>query len=529
MPSLSTYLTSASLPASGLFVGRVWDPAAGGPCVVKREHGSLVDITDSFPTMRDLCEAADPATAAKEATGRILGTVDHVMANTAPETRDASKPWLLAPIDLQALKAAGVTFATSMLERVIEERARGNPAAAAEIRTTIGTLIGSDLSKLRAGSAEAMELKKVLIEKGAWSQYLEVGIGPDAEIFTKSQLMAAVGHGMEAGLNPVSTWNNPEPEVVLVVASTGRIVGAMLGNDVNLRDVEGRSALLLGKAKDNNASCAVGPMIRLFDATFSLDHVRRMQLSLKVEGEDGYVLNGASNMSKISRDPADLVGQMIGPLSSVSGRRGAVPRHHVRARRGSRCAGQGLHPQAGRHRHHLLAGTRHTGQPHDHLRHGAPLDLWRQPPDAQPGEARSAAVTAAAEARTAATPRAVFAAAVVQHFGLAIVTLAIPRLVAQASGADDLAIENYVQIGMVALGIATLSAGVGLARHRLGLSAACVLHRDICCASLAVAASEGLGAVAGLAVVAGITQVVLSRFLGTCEASFRPMWSALGS
>ena len=311
MPSLVPYLSSSSLPTDGLLVGRVWSPAAGGPCVVRRDAGSLIDITARFPTMRDLCEAADPAAAARAATGPSLGSIDAIMANTPPETRDQSKPWLLAPVDLQALKAAGVTFATSMLERVIEERARGNPAAAVEIRATIGTLIGDDLSKLRAGSPEAMALKKVLMDKGAWSQYLEVGIGPDAEIFTKSQIMASVGSGMEAGLNPVSTWNNPEPEVVVVVSSTGHIVGATLGNDVNLRDVEGRSALLLGKAKDNNASCAVGPMIRLFDGTFSLDDVRHMQLSLKVEGEDGYVLTGGSNMSKISRDPADIVGQMI--------------------------------------------------------------------------------------------------------------------------------------------------------------------------------------------------------------------------
>ena len=312
MTKLSDYMTAAAaLPSDGLLVGRVWNPSVDGPSIVRRDGGSLIDITAAFPTMRDLCEADDPAQAARAVTGPSLGGIDAIMANTPPETRDAAQPWLLAPVDLQALKACGVTFATSMLERVIEERARGNPAAAAEIRTTIGSLIGSDLSKLRAGSAEAMELKKVLMEKGAWSQYLEVGIGPDAEIFTKSQVMSAVGHGMEAGLNPVSTWNNPEPEVVVVVASTGKIAGAMLGNDVNLRDVEGRSALLLGKAKDNNASCAIGPMIRLFDESFSLDHVRNMQLALRVEGEDGYVLNGASNMSKISRDPADLTGQML--------------------------------------------------------------------------------------------------------------------------------------------------------------------------------------------------------------------------
>lgn len=313
MPSLATFMSSASLPVEGLLVGRVWNPASDGPCIVRRDGGTLTDITDAFPTMRDLCEADDPQAAAHAVTGASLGAIDAIMANTPPETRDPSKPWLLPPVDLQALKAAGVTFATSMLERVIEERARGNPAAATEIRATIGTLIGDDLSKLRAGSPEAMRLKQVLIEKGAWSQYLEVGIGPDAEIFTKSQIMASVGHGMEAGLNRISTWNNPEPEVVVVVASSGRIIGAMLGNDVNLRDVEGRSALLLGKAKDNNASCAVGPMIRLFDAGFTLDNVRAMQLSLRVEGEDGYVLNGASNMSRISRDPADLVSQMIGP------------------------------------------------------------------------------------------------------------------------------------------------------------------------------------------------------------------------
>jgi fumarylacetoacetate (FAA) hydrolase family protein len=305
-----------TLPVDGLagaLVGRVWDPGTGGPCVVAVRPEGLVDITASHATVRDLAEQPDPAAALKAASGAVLGTLDAILANTIPDARDPSRPWLLAPIDLQAVKAAGVTFAVSMLERVIEEKARGNPEAASAIRAGISQLIGDDLSRLKPGSPEAMQLKQVLIAQGAWSQYLEVGIGPDAEIFTKAPAMSAVGTGMDAGLHRISTWNNPEPEVVLLVASDGRIVGATLGNDVNLRDVEGRSALLLGKAKDNNASAALGPFVRLFDRTFSLDDVRSTVVSLTVTGEDGFVLEGSSSLAKISRDPADIVRQMIGP------------------------------------------------------------------------------------------------------------------------------------------------------------------------------------------------------------------------
>ncbi|HTO63394.1 MAG TPA: fumarylacetoacetate hydrolase family protein [Bradyrhizobium sp.] len=299
---------------TGTLAGRVWLPQAEGPAVVAVRADGVFDVTEDFPTVSALCEADDPAEKLRAAKGERIGDLERILANTPPDRRNPSEPWLLAPVDLQVVKAAGVTFAISMLERVIEERARGNPASAEAIRTEIVRLIGDDLSKLKPGSAEAMHLKQVLVEQQAWSQYLEVGIGPDAEVFTKAPVMSSVGTGMDAGLHPKSTWNNPEPEVVLAVSSAGRIVGAALGNDVNLRDFEGRSALLLSKAKDNNASCAIGPLLRLFDASFSLDDVRKMEVGLNVKGEDGFVLDGHSSIAKISRDPTDLVAQTVGAV-----------------------------------------------------------------------------------------------------------------------------------------------------------------------------------------------------------------------
>ncbi len=284
---------------AGTLIGRVWRKgAAEGPSVVAVRAEGVFDITAAVPTVADLCNAADPLALARSP-GERIGSLEETIPN------------LLAPIDLQAIKAAGVTFAVSLLERLIEEHAKGDPARAETVRGELNSIIGADVSTIKPGSPEAEALKKSLMARGAWSPYLEVGIGPYAEIFTKAPAMAAVGYGAEIGIRADSDWNNPEPEVTLVVNAKGAIVGATLGNDVNLRDIEGRSALLLGIAKDNNASCALGPFIRLFDQTFALDDVRKAKVELEVTGPDQFRLRGQSDLSKISRDPTDLAAQAM--------------------------------------------------------------------------------------------------------------------------------------------------------------------------------------------------------------------------
>lgn len=300
---------------AGTLIGRVWRPGEpGGPSVVLLQGEEVIDISRGCPTVTHAINALGPVATVRAAatTGVSLGSIAEIVTNSHFSETNSDRPSLLAPCDLQALKACGVTFVKSMLERVIEEQVKGDPAAAEAARAKIMEEIGGDLASVVPGTDQAARLKEALIERGLWSQYLEVGIGPDAEVFTKAQPLSAVGTGAQIGLHPSSSWTNPEPETVMVANARGETVGASLGNDVNLRDFEGRSALLLGRSKDNNGSCAIGPFIRLFDETFSIDDLRQADVALTVEGEDGFTLQGKSSMSEISRDPLDLVGQTIG-------------------------------------------------------------------------------------------------------------------------------------------------------------------------------------------------------------------------
>ncbi|KXG84919.1 fumarylacetoacetate hydrolase [Agrobacterium bohemicum] len=290
--------------ADALLVGRVWSNTNAGPCPVMISDGRVLNLTSIAATMSGLLETENLVDRLRRPLDLAdLGDLNSFLSGEAGK--------ILAPIDLQAVKAAGVTFADSMLERVIEEQAKGDPRRAQDIRAKLAPILGDSLRGLVAGSEQAAKVKKLLQDMGLWSQYLEVGIGPDAEIFTKSQPMSSVGCGDLVGIHPISQWNNPEPEVVLVLRSDGTIVGASLGNDVNLRDVEGRSALLLGKAKDNNASCSIGPFIRLFDEGFTMEHLRRVRVALEVHGEDGFEMTGESPMEAISRSPESLASQLM--------------------------------------------------------------------------------------------------------------------------------------------------------------------------------------------------------------------------
>jgi fumarylacetoacetate (FAA) hydrolase family protein len=302
------------LPEPGaLLVGRVWMPGTpAGPSVVSVDADRVHDLSAFFPTVSELLNQADPVAALLQARAKAPSlSLQSILATLPCLGGSGAAPALLAPCDLQAVKACGVTFMTSLMERIIEERAGGDPQRAEQMRSELLGGIGTDLRGIVPGSAAAAQLKQALQQRQMWSQYLEVAIGPDAEVFTKAQPLSAVGHGMEVGIHPGSRWNNPEPEIVLAVNRHGCIVGATLGNDVNLRDVEGRSALLLGKAKDNNGACAIGPFIRLFDETFTLDTVRASTVSLRVHGADGFQLSSDSHMAQISRDPEELVRQTL--------------------------------------------------------------------------------------------------------------------------------------------------------------------------------------------------------------------------
>ena len=297
----------------GTLLGRVWSPADDGPSPVLVCADGVFDLSGIAPTLSELLNLERPA-ALLAGLGDLprIGGAQEILENSDHTRRDTGRPWFLAPCDLQVVKASGVTFVASLLERVIEERALGAVAKAEALRESITGALGTDLTQIVPGSDEAAHLKDLLIERGIWSQYLEVAIGPDSEVFTKSPCLSAVGIGAEVGIYSKSTWNNPEPEVVLAVNCRGEVLGATLGNDVNLRDFEGRSALLLSKAKDNNASCAIGPFLRLFDETFSFEDACQMEIRMEVEGADGFRMHAISAMSQISRPPQVIVKQTIG-------------------------------------------------------------------------------------------------------------------------------------------------------------------------------------------------------------------------
>jgi len=322
--TVADYSLRDSLPnecREGTWVGRAWLPVThapsgvAGPHVITVRDGDVIELSDHFTTMADIARSADPTRAVQQANGKTLCSLNELLDNSLfyrlpADIREATAPCLLSPNDIQAIKACGVTFAASLMERVIEEKALGDPAKAEAIRAAVHNAIGDNLKDIEPGSPKTEALKASLIEQGIWSPYLEVGIGPDVEVFTKSQPLSAIPTGAQLGVLSTSEWNNPEPELAFLISPKGKFLGATLGNDVNLRDYEGRSALLLGKAKDQNGTCPMGPLFRLFDETFSLQDAAQLEVALTITGEDGLRSEGANIMSEISRNLEDIIQQV---------------------------------------------------------------------------------------------------------------------------------------------------------------------------------------------------------------------------
>ena len=298
-----------------ILLGRLWMPSEEGPSPIIISEENVFDFSKVVPTVSEILNLDNPlsliATLIKSNSLPLIGRVPDLLENTHADNRLPGLPYFLAPCDFQAVRACGVTFVSSMVERVIEEFADGNAIKSAEVRKKLTAEVGSQLNEIVPGSIAATKFKQSLISRGLWSQYLEVGIGPDAEVFNKAQPLSAVGSGAEIGIRSDSSWNNPEPELVLAINRAGKVIGVTLGNDVNLRDFEGRSALLLGKAKDNNASCSIGPFIRLFDESYTIDDARKTHIKVSIRGSDGYELEGNTDFSRISRDLLDLAGQAV--------------------------------------------------------------------------------------------------------------------------------------------------------------------------------------------------------------------------
>jgi len=307
-PKLTAAQVLPSDGYAGTLVGRALFPGVfPGPCVVAIREDGVHNISGTVPTMAQLLNAPNPLATLQRALRNCvyLGPLESLLENSTPSTHDPLKPYLLTPIDLQAVKAVGLTFVNGLLQRFADDN--GGAATVAKMEKAAGVALG----KILPGSEEAARLRTALMEDGLWNDTLEVGFGPDVELFTKAQPLSAVGTGAEIAVLPTSKQTFAEPEVVLMLNADGKICGATLGCDMTARDVEARSLLLLGRAKDQNATCAVGPFIRLFDQTFSLPNVQGMNLTYAFEGADDAVFTDTGSMDQIGRGLITLARQVV--------------------------------------------------------------------------------------------------------------------------------------------------------------------------------------------------------------------------
>lgn len=135
------------------------------------------------------------------------------------------------------------------------------------------------------------------------------------ELFFKATGWRACGPGAPIRVRADSGWNVPEPELVLVLDTTGRIVGYTTGNDVSSRSIEGENPLYLPQAKVYDGACAIGPGIRLCDA----DALRDLPISLQILRGGTSVFAGDTRTSQIKRGLEELAAWLFRELRQPSG------------------------------------------------------------------------------------------------------------------------------------------------------------------------------------------------------------------
>jgi len=315
----------------GTFFGRAMVPGVGASVVALNSHGNLIDITPFVVASSVLCNNPRMLEVLREARehGENIGGIGEVLANT--NRSDNQVPYFLAPIDFQAAVGAGVTYINSWLERVVSAHPK-----LPDLRAQLIAIIGGDNLVVKPGSDTAQKVMEFLESMGIDDDYTKPAFGTHAEIFDKAMSCDAVGPGHismrtdapKRGAPPTAVGS--ESELILIVNKNAKIVGYTVGNDFSAGGFENASHLYLPKAKHYDGSAGMSPLVRVPDESFTAENATSLNITLFVEGRDGFVLRAARKEGQVgllSPGRSYSTGEISRPHTELADQALAVNRH----------------------------------------------------------------------------------------------------------------------------------------------------------------------------------------------------------